>query len=104
MAYTDIEKRRSAARTWNARKRDELRVIIREAKAVPCKDCQVSYPYYVMHFDHVRGVKVRNISRMVQQPSAQSLEDLLLEIDKCEVICANCHALRHGGSGTDERE
>ncbi len=34
------------------RLREETRVIVREAKSVPCADCGVKYPYYVMDFDH----------------------------------------------------
>lgn len=81
------------------KKRDQMRAIIREAKAQPCMDCDVSYPYYVMQFDHVRGTKVAMVSRMVSQPSKHNLTALVEEIHKCEVVCANCHALRHGGTG-----
>lgn len=44
-----------------------------------------------MDFDHVRGSKVGNVSEML---GSTSLADLLMEIAKCDVVCANCHRLR----------
>lgn len=70
--------------------RKVVRDITIRAKNVPCKDCGVKYPYYVMHFDHVHGEKKFNISHC----NSIGLEMLREEIDKCEVVCANCHAER----------
>ena len=65
---------------------------IREAKSKPCADCKISYPYYVMDFDHLPNiVKVKDISRIAASGSFQSLIE---EIEKCEVVCANCHRER----------
>jgi hypothetical protein len=43
-----------------------------------------------MDFDHVRGSKLMEVSRLVGA-SAQRLRD---ELAKCEVVCANCHRIR----------
>ena len=56
----------------------------------PCAECGVFYPHYMMEFDHVRGGKKFNIGNS----HGHSLEELLDEIDKCEVVCANCHRMR----------
>lgn len=64
--------------------------ITRQAKDRPCTDCGIQYPYYVMHFDHVRGEKKFNIGAARDY----NTEKLLAEIEKCEVVCANCHAER----------
>jgi hypothetical protein len=48
-----------------------------------------------MQFDHVKGVKVTNISR--SSMILGQLDRLLAEIEKCEVVCANCHAERTFG-------
>lgn len=58
-------------------------------KSQPCTDCGKSYPPYVMHFDHLKD-KTFNISRRI----GHKMSTLLEEIDKCEVVCANCHAIR----------
>jgi hypothetical protein len=63
---------------------------IRQAKDVPCVDCGVKYPYYVMQFDHVRGKKLFNIGDHTRiNVSRKTLE---AEIAKCSVRCSNCHA------------
>jgi len=54
----------------------------------PCTDCGESDPI-VLQFDHVRGVKLKDISILVT--GGYSLEVLTDEIAKCEVRCANCH-------------
>lgn len=70
----------------------ELKRIVREAKDVPCADCGIKYPPYVMDFDHVTGVKLGNISNMVGE--CVRIEKLTEEIAKCEVVCSNCHRER----------
>lgn len=65
--------------------------IIREAKNVPCTDCDVRYPFYIMQFDHTNDNKEYNIAALV---SCGNISKVLAEIAKCEVVCANCHAER----------
>ena len=60
-------------------------------EATPCTDCGVNYPAHVMDFDHINGDKSYTIGEMV---SNCSWEDLLKELKKCEVVCANCHRQR----------
>lgn len=77
-----------------ARKRDTERAAIREhlvaAKSVPCADCGVQYPSYVMDFDHL-GNKSFTIGGSAPH---QSLAKIKAEIAKCEVVCSNCHRQR----------
>jgi hypothetical protein len=54
----------------------------------PCVDCGET-DLTVLHFDHLRD-KVRDISTMWR--SQHSWRAVELEIAKCEVRCANCHA------------
>lgn len=72
--------------------RADKRTLVNAAKAVPCADCGVSYPYWVMQFDHVRGEKVTHVSHMLVWNA--SMDAIQAEMDKCEVVCANCHATR----------
>lgn len=71
-------------------RRERNRQLIRDAKDRPCSDCGIQYPYYVMQFDHVRGVKSFNVSVGWNN----SYERIEAEIAKCDVVCANCHAER----------
>lgn len=68
------------------------RALIIEQKSKPCADCKKPYPYYVMDFDHCRGMKVKEVSKFSK--SGRSLETLKKEIAKCDVVCANCHRKR----------
>jgi hypothetical protein len=69
----------------------ERRAWIDEIKRKPCTDCGDSFPPAAMTFDHVRGTKVRKISQML---ASYSKEVILAELAKCELVCANCHAIR----------
>lgn len=57
-------------------------------KEHPCVDCSESN-ICCLDFDHVKGVKFNNIQKMVRD--CFSIEKIKLEIEKCEVRCANCH-------------
>jgi hypothetical protein len=56
-----------------------------------CVDCKERYPYWMLEFDHARGTKVADISKM---KSTHSMEQIIEEIKKCDVVCANCHRIR----------
>lgn len=59
-------------------------------KNAPCVDCGGTFPQYVMDFDHVRGVKTANLSEM----GSYMLDRVIDEIEKCDLVCANCHRMR----------
>ena len=68
---------------------------LRSLKSRPCMDCSIEYPYYVMQFDHRDpSLKSFTISDNIDQ---KSLEQLVNEARKCDVVCANCHAERTWG-------
>lgn len=106
MPYKDAEKRREAQRKYQQKyyqqntqyykdkakeKKQLIKQLVRDAKSVPCSDCNIQYPYYVMQFDHVSGEKISNVAEMY---NSGSLSKVRAEIDKCEVVCSNCHAER----------
>jgi hypothetical protein len=73
-------------------KRDEARRYVWEYLSNHiCHDCG-EYDPLVLTFDHVRGTKKMNISQMINQ--GYTLKVLQEEIDKCEVVCSNCHLRR----------
>lgn len=91
--YLDNKTKRIAVAAAASKKhRAKISAAAREAKSVPCKDCGVQYPFYVMQFDHVRGEKKFTIATIGR--TYISMKDLQEEIAKCEVVCANCHCAR----------
>lgn len=76
----------------------ELTQLVRDIKKVPCMDCGIEYPYYVMDFDHRDpSTKIDNVGSLIQNNSKRKL---LEEIAKCDVVCSNCHRERtYGSSG-----
>lgn len=56
-----------------------------------CMDCKEKYPYYMLDLDHLRD-KSFNLSNY--RKYTLDIEIVKLEIDKCEVVCANCHRIR----------
>lgn len=69
-----------------------IRDLVKEKKDVPCLDCGISYPYYVMDYDHIKGVKKFNLS--IAASKYRSMKSVLEEMEKCEIVCANCHRER----------
>jgi hypothetical protein len=58
-----------------------------------CADCKSILPHYMLDFDHLDAEsKEMSISRMINM--RVSRERLYAEIEKCEVVCANCHRAR----------
>lgn len=57
-----------------------------------CADCGLSYPYFCMDFDHVRGTKIKSISQLVS--GRVSIQSIDYEISKCDLVCAICHRMR----------
>lgn len=55
-----------------------------------CKDCGISN-HIILDFDHIKDKKY-NVSQMIRD--GFSWKAILKEIEKCEVVCANCHRIR----------
>ena len=62
-----------------------------------CVDCGERDPT-VLEFDHLRG-KVAAVSALLRY--THSWEALLREIEKCEVVCSNCHTRRTAERASD---
>lgn len=75
----------------------ELQKFVSDLKSVPCPDCILegrdpNWPWWAMQFDHRPGSgKQGNIRKFV---TSGDREALLLEISKCDVVCANHHFMR----------
>lgn len=68
------------------------REIVNRIKSQPCTDCNRSYNYWIMEMDHRRGEKSIGINKITC--SNHSIEALMRELEKCDVVCSNCHAIR----------
>jgi hypothetical protein len=79
-------------RYYRLRKRfAEKRQLLRDLKEnTPCVDCGNSYPHYIMDFDHTRGIKKAKMSELI----TSSWRTFFEELDKCDIVCANCHKVR----------
>jgi hypothetical protein len=65
---------------------------MRQLKSRPCADCGGLFHPAAMAFDHLPGTTKRlDISSLVRRGSIGLAR---AEIEKCELVCANCHAVR----------
>ena len=81
-----------AKKEYSRKRRFKNTAIIKRYKVLKgCKDCDI-HDERILEFDHVpeRGVKSFKIMSRV----ACSLTFLKEEIDKCDLVCANCHKIR----------
>lgn len=74
-------------------RRRELREWISGIKsAAPCTDCRRLFHPAAMTYDHLPGhEKVGDISSLI---AGGYRSVLITEMAKCEIVCANCHAIR----------
>ncbi len=98
-------------RARDRQRKRERQQLLRQAKDRPCADCGGTFHYSQMQFDHVRGVKEFGISphrrhggNVSRHGGNVRLDHLLAELAKCEVVCANCHALRTWKQSLAQRE
>ena len=64
-----------------------------EIKSKPCTDCGGTFPICCMDFDHKHdAVKAYNIGSMFAHHYSREL--IQTELDKCELVCSNCHRIR----------
>jgi hypothetical protein len=87
---------------YNAHRDQELkRVRVRQGKAVeflrglrnvPCADCGGRFPPYAMDFDHRDGDQ--RVFWVLRRAGSVSHNRLAAELEKCHIVCANCHRAR----------
>ncbi len=80
---------------------DNKRFIFEHLSLSPCADCGEQDPI-VLDFDHLPGSDKRaSVTELLQNHC--SLKTLKKEIDKCEVVCSNCHRRRTAKRGNHYR-
>ncbi len=65
-----------------------------------CLDCK-ERDSIVLEFDHARGKKFKDVSKLVAE--GYSIAAIQKEIDKCDVVCANCHRRREAARRASRR-
>jgi hypothetical protein len=87
--YLRLRGTRVPSRNWE---RSHAEWLLELKSGKPCTDCGRTFPPQVMQWDHLPGVpKLGEISTAFR---GRSRADTLEEISKCELVCANCHAIR----------
>lgn len=86
------DKRRRTA--YHRGRRDTMKAFIDEQKDKPCMDCGVKYPPPVMDFHH-RDPAEKEFGIRKGVCGLMSRERVEKEIAKCDLLCANCHRMRH---------
>ncbi len=100
LKHRDTEIYKAALRNTPEKKREvshrlatRNRAYINKIKGGPCSDCKQVFPPCVMEFDHRnRNTKYNAVANMAS--SHWSLKKIQEEIDKCDLVCSNCHAIR----------
>lgn len=104
MPYKDKEKAKEKRKEWWAnlsieRKREKqnkanvraknVKIFLAEYKLKKgCLDCGYNKHHSALDFDHIYDNKSLNVC------FAKSITQAKKEIEKCEVVCANCHRIR----------
>jgi len=84
------DRQRSAKR--NRANADAKRAAIAAYKiTMGCADCGYNENAFALEFDHKPNTKG---NKTVASMMYNSWEAIWREIDKCEVVCSNCHAIR----------
>lgn len=88
-------KKQKLKQTQSRRER-KLKAI--EYKSNRCEDCLQTYHPSVYEFHHIDPTtKEKNLAHF----KSASWERFVLELDKCVMLCANCHRLRHWKENED---
>lgn len=83
-------------RTWPDQTRNIFNInnkqsIVAIGKDKPCMDCGIKYQLCAMDYDHRDpSTKLFHVS----QTANHSMQEIVEEISKCDVVCANCHRIR----------
>jgi len=95
--YYKNERKRVKRRRRRQKLRKKKTEIIVNAKSVPCTDCEGDFAPENLEFDHLRN-KHFTIGGS-QSKNGISINKLLTEIAKCEVVCSECHTKRERARG-----
>ena len=71
-----------------------------KSKGSKCSNCNTTESLEFHHLDP--STKITEISHMVK--TAASKEDFIAEMDKCQILCRNCHRIHHHNERQEKYE
>ena len=81
---------------YDAKKHRVIDFLIKKYGGIPCMDCNGVFAWCVMDFDHRPGegkeFGIGSKGRLKATP--ERLAQVQKEIDKCDLVCSNCHRVR----------
>ena len=80
---------RESKNAFRAKRRSWLREL---KTGRPCSDCGQVFPPEAMEWDHIPGTD--KLGELSTTFVSRSRKLILEEIAKCDLVCANCHAIR----------
>ena len=87
-ALKNKERRNSSAR---GRVKENYEMLAKIKSKSGCVDCGFNEHFIALQFDHLpQFEKIDHVSKL----ACKSKKLMLEEVEKCEVVCANCHAIR----------
>lgn len=79
------------------RKKQKLKQLLVKYKGGKCERCGYNKSLSALHFHHKnKQEKEFSLSQINLNSTNMTLDIIKKEIDKCELLCANCHAEEHG--------
>ena len=98
-AYYEANKEEVAAKKKS--KRYERNLMLFNYKGAGCSHCGLSEPDHLEIYDYHHidpTTKLYGVSRILTGP----IERLMTEVDKCLLLCANCHRREHARLNKEE--
>jgi hypothetical protein len=103
MPYKDPNKNAEYKALWHQRNKDIRRQRIKNRRSSKrqyiksikelnntCPGCNVSYPWYILDFDHLPSHK-KSFNLSSSGLRDKTIEEIMNEVLKCQIICSNCH-------------
>ena len=104
MPFKDLEKRKAYRRLWYKNNKESEKAHVKRRKKeikswlweykknLKCSMCSESHPS-IIDFHHKEGRKEKGVAQMIVD--GYSKNRIKEELNKCEVLCANCHRKLH---------
>lgn len=80
--------------------RKEVQQALKDLKTGPCRDCKMSFPYFVMDLDYIGPREKFSISKALEHVNDKNFQFIISQLQESEVVCSNCHRIRDFKRGT----